>query len=182
VTRHPIPTALLALTLAFCAAAQAHVTLDTAVAPAGTAFKAAFRIGHGCVAGSATHTLVVRVPEGFAGAQPMPKAGWAIEVVRGPLAQPYDSRGRKVTEDVVEVSWRATSREAWLQDAWYDEFVLRGQTPAQAGPLWFKVRQVCDQGLSDWAEVPASGASTQGLKAPAVLLQVQPTKSAEHVH
>jgi uncharacterized protein YcnI len=180
--RSALRTACLLAAWATLTPSQAHVTLDTAVAPAGTPFKAAFRVGHGCEAGSATHTLVVRVPDGFAGAKPMPKAGWAIEVVRGPLAVPYESRGRKITEDVVEVTWRATSREAWVQDAWYDEFVLRGQTPAQAGPLWFKVRQVCDKGQWDWADVPASGTSTQGLKAPAALLDVQAAKAAEHVH
>ncbi len=163
-------------------AARAHVTLDTAVAPAGAAFKAVFRVGHGCEAGSATHTLVVRVPAGFAGAKPMPKPGWALTIVRGPLSVPFESNGRQITEDVVEVTWRATSRESWLQDAWYDEFVLRGVTPAQAGPLWFKVRQVCDKGQADWADVPASGTSTKGLKAPAALLDVQPAKPAEHVH
>jgi uncharacterized protein YcnI len=163
--------------------AQAHVTLDTAVAPAGTSFKAAFRVGHGCEAGSATHTLVVRVPAGFRGAKPMPKPGWALDIVRAPLAMLDDSTNGKVTEDVVEVTWRATSREAWVQDAWYDEFVLRGQTPAQAGPLWFKVRQVCDKGQWDWADVPASGTSTKGLKAPAALLDVQPADPhAGHMH
>jgi uncharacterized protein YcnI len=177
-----MPLALAAVAIATGGAARAHVTLDNAVAPAATSFKAAFRVGHGCEAGSATHTLVVRVPDGFAGAKPMPKAGWAIEVVRGPLAAPDDSHGRKVTEDFVEVTWRATSREAWVQDAWYDEFVLRGHTPAQDGPLWFKVRQVCDKGQWDWADVPASGTSTKGLKAPAALLDVQPASTAEHQH
>lgn len=170
---------------AFAAAttASAHVTLETAVAPAGASFKAAFRVGHGCGAGSATHTLVVRVPAGFRGAKPVPKPGWTLDVVRAPLAVPYDSYAGKVTDDVVEVTWRATSRESWLQDAWYDEFVLRGQTPAVAGPLWFKVRQVCDKGEWDWADIPASGTSTKGLKAPAVLLEVQPADPhAGHMH
>jgi uncharacterized protein YcnI len=176
---------LSALVLAFAAgaAAHAHVTLDTAVAPTGTGFKAAFRVGHACETGGATHTLVVQVPAGFAGAKPVPKPGWSVEVVRGTLATPYESHGRKVTEDVVEVSWRANSREAWIQDAWYDEFVLRGQTPDQPGPVWFKVRQVCDKGQWDWSEVPASGTSTKGLKAPAALLEVQPADvHAGHVH
>ena len=162
---------------------QAHVTLDTAAAVAGSTFKAAFRVGHACEAGSATHTLVVRVPAGFAGAKPMPKPGWAVEIVRAPLATPFESHGRMITEDVVEVTWRASSREAWIQDAWYDEFVLRGQVPAAAGPLWFKVRQVCEKGQWDWAEIPASGTSTRGLKAPAVLLEVQPADAhGGHLH
>ena len=39
--------------------------------------------------------------------------------------------GKRITEAVVEVRWQATSREAWLDDAWFDEFTLRGQLPPQ---------------------------------------------------
>jgi uncharacterized protein YcnI len=83
---------------------------------------------------------------------------------------------------VVQVTWRASSREAWLADAHYDEFVLRGRAPQQPGPAWFKVTQLCEKGRWDWAELPASGTSTRGLKAPAVLLDVQPAAASGHVH
>jgi copper(I)-binding protein len=52
------------------------------------------------------------------------------------------------------------------------EFVLRGKVPATPGTLWFKVLQTCDTGVADWAEVPASGNSTAGLKSPAARLVV----------
>jgi uncharacterized protein YcnI len=172
---------LLAALLAAAGAAQAHVTLEQAQAPAGTAFKAVLRVGHGCE-GSATHTVSVRIPAGFLGAKPVPKPGWTLGIRRAPLAQPYESHGRKISDDVVQITWKAASRDAWLQDAWTDEFVLRGLTPAQPGPLWFKVLQVCEQGQSDWSEVPESGTSTQGLKAPAALLEVLPAEHAGHTH
>src|SRR5262245_52027718 len=149
--------------------AQAHVTLEQAKAPAGSTTKAVFRVGHGCD-GSATHTLRIGIPDGLRGAKPMPKPGWSLDVRKAPLAQPYESHGRRVVEDVVEITWKASSREAWLADAHYDEFVLRGQLPEQPGALWFKVQQVCERGQWDWSEVPASGVSTRGLKSPAVLL------------
>ena len=73
--------------------------------------------------------------------------------------------------------------------------MLRGTPAGPAGPLWFKVLQGCDGGQSDWAEVPASGSSTRGLKAPAALLEVvapaaavvpsapaTPAAPAAHVH
>lgn len=173
--------ALMLLTLG----AQAHVTLDQATAPAGSIYKAVFKVGHGCD-GSPTHTLTVRLPAGFRGAKPVPRAGWTLTVRRDTLAQPYDSHGKKITEDVVEVSWKAASREAWLDDAWYDEFTVRGQLPDQAGPLWFKVLQVCEKGSNDWAQVPTAGTSTQGLSSPAALLEVraaEPAASAAvHLH
>jgi periplasmic copper chaperone A len=163
-------------------AAQAHVTLEQPQVAAGASTKAVLRVGHGCE-GSATHTLTVRLPAGFRGAKPMPKPGWQLSVLRAPLAQPYESHGRRVVDDVVEITWKATSREAWLPDAHYDEFVLRGQAPDTPGPAWFKVLQLCEKGQWDWSQTPAAGISTKGLQSPAVLLEVQPASApAAHAH
>lgn len=158
---------------AAAAAAQAHVTLDVPRAAAGAPYQAVLRINHGCE-GSATHTVRVRLPVGFRGAKPMPKPGWALSLQRAPLAEPYESHGKRVTEDVVEITWRATSREAWLADAHFDEFVLRGSAPLQTGPAWFDVLQLCEQGQWDWSQRPREGSDTKGLKAPAVKLDVLP--------
>ena len=178
--KHTLSTLSTALAAA-CLPAAAHVVLDQPQASAGSAYTASLRVGHGCD-GSPTHTVTVQVPAGLRGAKPQPKPGWALSVRKAPLAQPYTSHGRHVTEDVVEVRWQARSREAWLEDAWFDTFHLRGQLPAQPGPLWFRVQQLCETGQLDWTEVPASGTSTQGLKAPAALLQVQPAQAAGHQH
>jgi uncharacterized protein YcnI len=161
--------------------AAAHVSLEEPQAQAGAAYKAILRVGHGCE-GAATHTLSVRIPAGFRGAKPMPKAGWALTVRRATLAEPYEDHGRQVVDDVVEITSSATDRVHWLPDAHYDEFVLRGQAPQRPGTLWFKVLQRCERGELDWAEVPASGSSTQGLKAPAAPLEVRPPSRAGHVH
>ncbi|RUP30854.1 MAG: DUF1775 domain-containing protein [Curvibacter sp.] len=183
------PRSLLAgLCLAFGlgSAAQAHVTLDTPQAVTGSAYKAVFKVGHACAEARSTTAITVRLPEGFRGAQPMPKAGWELLVTRAPLAQAYEAHGRRVTEDVVEVRWQARSPSDALPAAYYDEFVLRGTVAAAPGPMWFKVRQDCDLGRSeDWAEVPASGSAARGLKAPAALLEVlpaAPAAAAAHVH
>lgn len=174
-------TLTLAAGMLAAAVASAHVTLEQPQAEAGAAVKAVFRVTHGCD-GTATHTVSVRIPAGVRGAKPMPKPGWALSVVREPLAQPYESHGRKVSDDAVEITWKATSREAWLPDAHYDEFVLRAQAPEQPGALWFKLVQLCEKGQWNWADVPAEGTSTYGLKAPAVLLEVLPGGQAEHKH
>ena len=50
--------------------------------------------------------------------------------------------------------------------------MLQGTAPRVPGPLWFKVRQTCEQGAIDWADVPAQGTSTAGMKTPAVMLDV----------
>jgi uncharacterized protein YcnI len=171
----------LSLLLLSAGVARSHVTLETPSAIAGSYYKAALMVGHGCE-GEPTHTVTVRLPAGFKGAKPMPKPGWALSIRREPLAQPYTSHGKTITDDVTEVVWTAQSDEARLLDAQYDEFMLRGQLPATAGPLWFKVQQRCPSGQLDWAEVPASGMSTKGLKSPAVLLSVESAAPGEHAH
>lgn len=158
---------ILAATL-LAGGAQAHVTLEEPAALAGQAYKAVLRVGHGCE-GTATHTLVVALPPGFTNAKPMPKPGWAIAL-------------RREGGEVVEITWRAGSREAWLDNAHYDEFVLRGRAPQQPGPAWFKVQQLCEKGSWHWAETPPEGSSPRGLRAPAVLLDVQPAAATAAPH
>ncbi|RFO95163.1 nuclear export factor GLE1 [Rhodoferax lacus] len=163
-------------------AAQSHVVLQDAAAAAGASYRAAFRVGHGCE-GAATTGIRVRIPEGFQGTKPMPKPGWTLTTTSARLAKPYDSHGKTITEDVVEVSWTANGKDNALPEAWYDEFVLRGTTPAQGGPLWFKVLQTCENAQNDWSQTPSSGTSTKGLKAPAALLEVIDSgASAAHAH
>lgn len=161
--------------------ARAHVSLETQQAQAGAAYKAMLRLGRVCC-GSATHTLSVSLPAGFRGARPMPKSGWVLSVQKAPLAQPYNSHGRQVTEDAVEITRKTASREAWLADADYDEFVPCGQALQVVGPVWFKVQQLCEQGQWGWFEMPATGTSTRGLKAPAAVLEVLPAAQAGHAH
>lgn len=161
--------------------AFSHVVLDEPAALAGRGYKASLRVGHGCD-GSPTTAIKVLIPAGFQGAKPMPKAGWTLTVTRARLAKPYASHGQTISEDVSEIMWSASSQDSWLPDAWYDEFVLRGGLPAEAGPMWFKVLQTCETGRKDWVQVPASGTSTQGLQTPAALLEIIESGPAGHQH
>lgn len=163
------------------AQAQAHIVLSEPKAVAGSYYKATLRVGHGCN-GSATQALVVQVPTGFQGAKPQPKAGWRIATHKAKLAQPYNSHGKTVTEDVVELRWTATDQDAVLPDDQFDEFAFMGRLPDQVGPLWVKVLQMCVTGQNDWSEIPAKGNATRGLKLPAALLEVQPAPAHEHHH
>lgn len=157
-------------------AAFAHVTLQDQVAAAGMAYRAVLRVGHGCE-GTSTVEMRVTIPEGFNGAQPMVKPGWKVATQVGKLAEPYVAHGKTFTEGVQEITWTATSAADALPDAHYDEFVLRGTTPKKPGPVWFKVVQSCEKGANSWVEVPVTGTSTKGLKAPAALLEVLDVQS-----
>jgi uncharacterized protein YcnI len=162
--------------------ALAHVVLQEGAAAANASYRATFRVGHGCDA-EPTTAMRITIPAGFNGAQPMPKAGWTVSTKVGPLATPYEMHGTKYTEGVLEITWTAKGLENALPAAYYDEFVMRGTTPAKPGPLWFKVVQSCPKGSNDWIEVPASGSSTKGLKSPAALLDVRDVQAAGgHAH
>lgn len=154
-------------------AAQAHITLEYQAAAAGSYYKATFRVMHGC-AGSPTRQIVVDVPPGVLGARPMPHPGWNVDVLRENLAQPVTDHGRTVTEDVSRVSWSARTREDFLANAHYDEFVLMARMPSKPGPLYWKVSQVCEQGRTDWAEVPSANQPAGALRYPAAVLEILP--------
>ncbi|CAN7660716.1 YcnI family copper-binding membrane protein [Acidovorax sp. LjRoot117] len=157
--------------------ASAHVVLEYQVAPAASSYKATFKVGHGCGA-APTRQIVVDIPAGMRSARPMPKPGWALDVQRDKLAQPYTSHGRSVTEDVVRITWTAMTPDDVLPSAHYDEFVLVATTPEQAGTVYWPVRQVCTEGRSDWTEVPKPGQKLSDLKSPAAALEILPGGSA----
>lgn len=166
--------------LAGCA--QAHTVLEYLVATAGQSYKATFKVGHGCGT-SPTRQIVVDIPVGVQGAKPMPKAGWRLEVTRETLLKPYTSHGRTVTEDVTRISWTAKTAEDMLPNGHYDEFVLVGTMPDQAGMVYWPVQQLCEQGRMDWTEVPKAGQKMSDLKSPAAALELMPGVAAgAHKH
>ena len=159
----PHPRAARAAAALAAPAAHAHITLEYPVAPANSYYKATFKVGHGC-SGSPIQQIVVQIPEGVRGAKPMPKSGWAVAVEPG------------------RITWTARTPEDRLPDAFYDEFVLQARLPAQAGPLYWRVSQVCEQGRIDWAELPQPGQKLSDLKAPAAFLDVLPAGGGGHQH
>jgi uncharacterized protein YcnI len=152
--------------------AHAHITLEQTSAPAGAYQKLTFRVGHGC-AGSATNGITVVLPEGIAGAKPMPKPGWNLATVEGKLAAPIVAHGVTITSAVREVSWKGGP----LPDSQYDEFSMQVKLPEATGKYAFKVIQVCDKGRAEWSE--AAGA---GVKFPAPMFDVVAPAGHAHQH
>jgi periplasmic copper chaperone A len=167
--------------LTWAGASFGHIVLADQAALAGTSYRATLRVGHGCE-GAPINAIRVTIPAGLQGAKPMPKPGWTLTIKTAKLAKPYTSHGKQISEDVSEITWTANAPEHWLPDAYYDEFVLRGGLPLQAGAMWFKVLQTCEKGSIDWAQVPVSGTSTKGLKYPAALLEIIESGAAGHQH
>jgi len=160
--------------------ANAHIVLTDQLAAAGSYYKATLRVGHGC-GDEPTTAIIVKIPAGFEGAKPQPKFGWSLTIKKEPLSKPYTSHGKTITEDVVEIKWEATSKDFYLPNEQFDEFSFFTRLPAKPGPHWISVRQECTKGTNNWSEVPASGTSTKGLKAPAAILELLPSQG-HHQH
>ena len=160
-------------------ASHAHVVLTDQLAVAGSYYKATLRVGHGC-GDEPTTSITVKIPAGFEGAKPQPKFGWTLTIKKELLPKPYTSHGKTITEDVVEIKWQATSKDFYLPNEQFDEFSFFTRLPAKPGPHWISVRQECVKGINDWAEIPASGTSTKGLKTPAALLELLPSQQHDH--
>jgi periplasmic copper chaperone A len=153
------------LTVAGIGGALAHVTLETAEAPANSTYKAVLRVGHGCE-GKPTIALRVRIPEGVIVAKPMPKPGWELATTKAKYAQSYDHYGTPTAEGVTEIAWTGGS----LPDEWYDEFVFRARlTDFPAGSVvYFPVVQECADGtVHRWIEIPAAGKVADDYEEPA---------------
>jgi uncharacterized protein YcnI len=155
----------------FATTAFAHVTLETGEAKVGSAYKAVFRVPHGCE-GSATVKLRVQVPDGYIAVKPMPTPGWKLDIVQGKYDQTYTLYGTPVSEGVREIDWSGN-----LPDEYYDEFVMRGVL-ADSLPvgevLYFPVVQECEKGVTRWIEKPAKGADPDSVEHPAPGVKLLP--------
>jgi len=152
-------------------AAQAHVTLENAEAPADSFYKAAFKVPHGCE-GTPTVTVRIQIPDGVTNVKPQQKAGWQLAIVKAPVNPPIEGpHGSKITETIREVSWSGGR----LLDENYDEFWMQVRLPDRPGTsLYFPVVQQCEKGVHRWIETPEPGKSPRDLKEPAPQLRLKP--------
>ena len=151
--------------------ALAHATLEQESVSQNTTEKLTVRIGHGCD-GAATLRIRVRIPDGMIAVKPMPKAGWTLETVVEPYAEPYEYYGNTLTEGVREIVWSGE-----LADANYDEFVFRARiTDATEADsiLYVPIVQECADAAERWIEIPEAGQSSDDLTKPAPGVLVRP--------
>lgn len=151
----------------FALPAAAHVTLDQSTMPADSYLRVAIRVPHGCD-GAATTGIRLQIPEGFRNVKPMPLAGWTLTTVAEEGTAAPGGHGESAP--VREVAWRGGN----LPDAFYQEFVLREQTPKEAGQtVYFPVVQECEGGkVTRWIERPSKPGET--LRAPAFAVRITP--------
>ncbi len=166
---HWLPALLLSLG---ASAAQAHISITTPPATAGSYAKVVLQVPHGC-AGNPTTAVTVYLPPAYLLAKPMPKPGWTVTIQKARLARPIQLHGRAIEEGPSVIRWEGGS----LPSDFFDEFALQGKLGEQAsGPLPFRTVQTCDKVEVDWSGAPGSAT-------PAPVLQVVPaTPSAPHQH
>jgi uncharacterized protein YcnI len=161
--------AALALGLLASAPAAAHVTLEVQQAPANSIYRAVFRVPHGCDGATMTR-LVVQLPEGITQARPMPKAGWTL--VTTPRADAASPAAHGAARELAEIAWEGGR----LEDAHYDEFIIRFRLPDRPGELLhIPVTQHCEGGrTAAWTEIPEAGRRVSEYRYPAPALRLLP--------
>jgi len=161
--------ALLAAPLLLPAAAHAHVTLEVQQAPPNSTYRGVFRIPHGCE-GAPTIRVTIRLPEGVTEARPMPKAGWTLRTT--PRAAAATPAAHGAAPPIAEVIWEGGR----LEDAHYDEFIIRLRLPNTPGELlYIPTVQDCPDGKqAAWTEIPEPGRRITDYRMPAPAVRLLP--------
>jgi uncharacterized protein YcnI len=133
--------------------AQAHMGIEPTQAAANTTVAVGFRIGHGCGT-SPTTAVKVRITAGVADAQPQPKAGWTLTVLRGTAPAVAAAPDQAALLPVTEVHWTGDN----LPNEFYDTFFIRMRLPNTPNTtVFFPVVQECETGVHRWIDVPQAG-------------------------
>jgi periplasmic copper chaperone A len=132
-------------TLAFPAAAAAHVTLQPGEVPAGGFTRIDVRVPTEREDASTTK-VAVQFPAGFTTVSTEPVPGWTAKVTRAKLAEPQvNDEGERITDRVDTVTWTATGRG--IGPGQFQDFGLSLAIPDEAGSaLTFKAVQTYDSG------------------------------------
>jgi periplasmic copper chaperone A len=151
--------AVLGAALALPALAQAHVTVQPEEVPAGGFTRFDVRVPNERD-NATTSKVELRLPEGFVFASYEPVQGWRVDVKMRRLAQPVESHGEQITEEVGQITWTATDPSAAIQPGQFRDFGLSVGLPenAQEGAvLRFPAIQTYDNGeVVRWIGPPDS--------------------------
>jgi periplasmic copper chaperone A len=145
--------------LALPAAASAHVTLQPEEAPAGGFTRLDVRVPNERD-DAATEKVEVKMPDGFVFASYEPAAGWKVDVSMEKLADPVESHGSEIDEQLKTITWTATEPSAAIQPGQFRDFGLSVGMPESAAPgdeLTFPSLQTYDSGeVVRWIGAPDS--------------------------
>jgi periplasmic copper chaperone A len=137
---------VLAGALVLPAAAQAHVTVQPATAPAGGFTRMDVRVPNE-TDNAATTRVELQLPPGFGSAAYEPVPGWTVKVAKTMLAKPIKTDDGKVTEQVSRITWIGHGTRGRIPPGAFQDFGLSVQVPGKAGgTLRFKALQTYSNG------------------------------------
>lgn len=169
------------LVLGAAGAATAHVGITPSATDAGAPSLLTVAIPHGC-GDSPTTKVAISLPTELVDAQPTVNANWNVEKVTQKLDAPQKlADGASVTQRTSQIVYTAkTPLDSHLRDT----FVLSVKLPADAAgkTLYFPTLQTCEQGSTDWNEIPADKAGHDSVKSPAPSVAVTAAKPASGDH
>ena len=154
-----------ALMMAGLAGASAHVSINPDKTTANSYALLTFGVPHGCDA-SGTTKVTINLPDELTDATPTVNPNWTVEKVTQTLPEPKKlADGTSITKRTSQIVYTAkTPLDPHLRDA----LVLSEKLPDTAGKtLYFPTLQSCEQGQTNWAEIPKDGQDPHSLKAPA---------------
>ncbi|MFF2298770.1 YcnI family protein [Arthrobacter sp. NPDC058127] len=154
-----------ALMMAGLAGASAHVSINPDKTTANSYALLTFGVPHGCDT-SGTTKLTINLPEELTDATPTVNPNWTVEKVTQTLPEPKKlADGTSITKRTSQIVYTA---KAPLDPHLRDALVLSVKLPDAAGKtLYFPTLQNCEQGQTNWAEIPKDGQDPHSLKAPA---------------
>jgi len=155
-------------TALFGATGLAHVTANPDEGVAGSYFRTALRVSHGC-SGSPTVALRVQIPEALGQVKPEAKADWSIAIATREPEQPESSREPSSSRGGREIVWHGGR----LSDAHFEEFGLSMKLPDAAGRTFYlPVVQECAEGANEWTSIPDSPDQWHAIERPAPFIRV----------
>jgi uncharacterized protein len=126
-----IGAAVAIASLSLIPAAQAHVTVQPGSVAAGGFERLDVRVPNERDNAS-TSKVEVKMPEGFIFASYEPVAGWTTVVKKKPLAEPIESHGEQITEQVDSVTWTANDPAFAIKPGQFQDFGLSVGIPESA--------------------------------------------------
>jgi uncharacterized protein YcnI len=157
--RHAIlAAAVLTLSLALPAAADAHVTLQPTSVPAGGEDQRLVVRVPNEMDNASTVKLDLQLPPGFAEASFEPNPGWSVKVTKAKLAVPIHTDDGDITEGVTRITWTGDGKDGSIPPGAFKDFGLSVLVPGKAGDkLTFKALQTYSNGkLVRWIGPPDS--------------------------
>ena len=141
--------------------------------PAGSPAEPCSKVGRGGCGGSPTRQISVAIPAGITRARAAPaQAGLDARGAARHAGPAHHRHGRRtITARRCASPGQPKQRTTTCPTPGHDEFAMVGQLPDRDGAMYWPVSQVCEEGRTDWVEVPKPGQKLQ-TSAPAALLDI----------